>query len=142
MGIPQEIGGLLAAAREDEHLTQKQVAEKLGVNQSWVSRLESGIGEPQLSDYQAFLKALRGDQAKRARRLLTIDWKHLPRPSFNHPDIDVLIEAELALRAAAGIRQRRKSPARTCRSGGATIEPVAFARRLSAQHHAYGSVFR
>ncbi len=97
LSIQQEIGGLLAAAREHEQLTQKQVAEKLGVNQSWVSRLESGIGEPEPSDYQAFLKALRGDQAKRARRLLAIQWKHLPRPSFNHPDIDILIEAELAL---------------------------------------------
>jgi transcriptional regulator with XRE-family HTH domain len=97
VSIHQEIGGLLAAAREDDRLTQKQVAEKLGVNQSWVSRLESGIGEPQPGDYQAFLKALRGDRAKRARRLLAIEWKHLPRPSLNHPDIDVLIEAELAL---------------------------------------------
>lgn len=96
MSIHGEIGGLLAAARENEQLTQKQVAEKLGVNQSWVSRLESGAGaEP--SDYQAFLKALRGDQAKRLRRLLSIEWKHLPRPSFNHPDIDILIEAEFAL---------------------------------------------
>src|ERR1700730_5167374 len=97
VSIQQEIGGLLAAAREDEQLTQKQVAEKLGVNQSWVSRLEAGIGEAEPSDYQAFLKALRGDRAKRLRRLLAIEWRHLTRPSFNHPDIDILIEAEFAL---------------------------------------------
>jgi len=97
VGIYEEIGGLLAAVREDEALTQKQVAEKLGVNQSWVSRLESGIGEAEPSDYQAFLKVLRGDRAKRLRRLLAIEWRHLPRPSFNHPDIDTLIEAEFAL---------------------------------------------
>ena len=34
VSIQQEIGGLLAAAREDEQLTQKQVAEKLGVTRS------------------------------------------------------------------------------------------------------------
>jgi transcriptional regulator with XRE-family HTH domain len=110
VSIHEEIGRLLAVAREDDDLTQKQVAEKLGVNQSWVSRLESGVGEPEPTDYQAFLKALRGDRAKRARRLLAIEWKHLPRPSLNHPDIDILIEAELALERLQAFSSGEKVP--------------------------------
>lgn len=110
MGIEQEVGGLLTAAREQEKLTQKQVADRLGVHQSWVSRLETGIGEPTFSDYQACLKVLKGDLARRARRLLAVEWKHLPRPSLNHPDIDVLIEAELALEKLSAFKSSDEIP--------------------------------
>ena len=57
-----------------------------------------------------FLKTLRGDRAKRVRRLLAVEWKHLPRPSLGHPDIDVLIEAELALERLQTFTSGEKVP--------------------------------
>lgn len=39
----------LAAAREKVHLTQKQLAEKTGIYQADISKIERGIGNPSIS---------------------------------------------------------------------------------------------
>jgi transcriptional regulator with XRE-family HTH domain len=92
-----EIGALLTQVRKAAGLTQQDVAAKIGVHQSWVSRLEAGEGTPDTADYSAYLGAVTTDEARELRRVLEATWKHLPQPPLRHPDLDILIEAEAAL---------------------------------------------
>jgi len=92
-----EIGGLLAEVRAEAEQTQKQIAERLGLHQSRVSRLESGEGDHTLDDYSAYLDAVGTQRAMNLKETLQVHWRHLPKPSLRHPDLTVLIEAEAAL---------------------------------------------
>ena len=97
MSTHTEIGTLLAEVREAAGLTQKQVAERLGLHQSRVSRLESGEEGPATADHIAFLKAVGTNAAKKLKAVLEATWKHLPQPSLRHPDLEILMEAEAGL---------------------------------------------
>lgn len=97
MSMHKEIGALLSEARQAASLTQRDLAERLGVNQSQISRLESGEGAPARSEQIGYLKALGTNEAKKLRYVLEAQWKHLPQPPFRHPDLQVLMEAEAGL---------------------------------------------
>jgi transcriptional regulator with XRE-family HTH domain len=97
MSLHEQTGSLLTECREAAKLTQKQVAERLGQHQSYVSRLESGEAEPSTSDYAAFLKAVGTAQARKLRAVLEARWTHLPPPPLRHPDFEALMEIEGAL---------------------------------------------
>jgi transcriptional regulator with XRE-family HTH domain len=97
MSMHVEIGGLLTQVRKAADLTQEEVAERLGLHQSRVSRLESGEGDPSTGDYAAYLKAIGTNEARRLRAVIEATWKHLPQPPLRHPDLQTLIEAEAAL---------------------------------------------
>lgn len=90
-----EIGTLLAGVRGDAELTQKQVAERMRANQTRVSRIEAGDGDP--VDIAAYLEAVGTPGAASLAELLAFEWKHLPRPSLRHPDLDALIAIERGL---------------------------------------------
>ena len=53
-----EVANLLTAQRESHHLTQKQLADKLGVKQQLVSRIESGANNITLDTLIRILTAL------------------------------------------------------------------------------------
>lgn len=104
MTMHQEVGRLLAEAREAAGKTQKEIAQALGVHQSKVSRLEQGEGgEP--DDYERFIAAVGSKEAQRLGTAMNITWRHLPRPSLRHPNLDSLIEIETALELLDGFRQ-------------------------------------
>ncbi len=52
------LGPLVREARSQAGLTQVELAEKSGVPQSWISRIESGVGEKQWQAFMAIAKAL------------------------------------------------------------------------------------
>ena len=93
-----EIGRLLTHVRKTAKLTQEELAERLGLHQSRVSRLESGEEAPETADYVAYLKAIGTDDARKLRTVLEATWKHLPQPPLRHPDLEILMEAEAALK--------------------------------------------
>lgn len=90
--VDKEIGAILAEVRDAAGMTQRQVAERIGGNQTRVSRLEAGAGEP--DDVRAFLEAVGTPRAKEVADQLSVEWRHLPRPSLRHPDLDTLLEIE------------------------------------------------
>lgn len=90
-----EIGGILAKLRENADLTQRQVAERMSANQTRVSRIESGDGDT--NDIESFLDALETPEARKFAGVFKISWKHLPRPSFHHPNLEMLIAIERGL---------------------------------------------
>lgn len=91
----EEIGGLLSLVRTNSEKTQKQVAEAMKANQTKISRLEMGDGDP--ADIEAYLDAIGTEEALRLKGLLGLEWVHLPRPSLRHPDLQGLIEIEEGL---------------------------------------------
>lgn len=92
-----EVRSLLEETRKAAHLTQEEVAKRMGLHQSRVSRLESGDSEPATADYVAYLKAVGTDRARKLRTAIETAWKHLPQPPLRHPELLTLMEAESAL---------------------------------------------
>ncbi len=90
-----ELGRILADLRASSGLTQRQVAERMSANQTQVSRIETGEGDP--ADLVAYLAAVGTPEATTLVELLAIDWVHLPRPSLRHPDLDALVAIERGL---------------------------------------------
>jgi transcriptional regulator with XRE-family HTH domain len=99
-----ELGQVAAAAREAATLTQKQLAERMGAHQSRISRMEQGDGD--LEDFVRYLTTLETDRARELLELVQIEWKHLPRPSLQHPDIRTLADVEIALERLDGFRNQ------------------------------------
>lgn len=97
MTLHMEIGSLLAEARKAAGLTQEEVATRLGLHQSRVSRLESGDGEPSQEDYAAYLNAVGTTDARKVRSAIQAKWRFLPQPPLRHPDLFALMDAESAL---------------------------------------------
>lgn len=93
--MDKELGSILTEIRGEADLTQRQVAEGIGGNQTRVSRLESGEGE--LQDALAYLEAVGTERARAFAELLKAQWRHLPRPSLRHPDLEILLEIESGL---------------------------------------------
>lgn len=48
-------GGILRACRERAGLTQEELAHRVNINQSDISKFESGVKEPTISTVQAWL---------------------------------------------------------------------------------------
>ncbi|WP_299176977.1 helix-turn-helix domain-containing protein [uncultured Brevundimonas sp.] len=90
-----ETGTILAEIRSASGLTQRQVAERMRANQTRVSRIEAGDGDP--TEAAAFLEAVGTPQASALAELLELEWTHLPRPSLRHPDLDTLVAIEHGL---------------------------------------------
>ncbi|MCM1334957.1 MAG: helix-turn-helix domain-containing protein [Bacteroides sp.] len=53
-----ELAAMIKKARKDLNLTQKDLADKVGTNQSYVSQLENGYISPSLSHAMAIAKEL------------------------------------------------------------------------------------
>lgn len=107
MSLHIEVGRLLAEVRDDR--TQKQVADALGVHQSSVSRMEQG-DPTETAEYIRYLKVIGTPAAEKLAAALSATWRHLPRPSLRHPDLDLLIEAEAALERLNAFRQGPSIP--------------------------------
>ncbi len=105
----KEIGALIAEARGAAGMTQQQVADRLAVHQSRVSRIEAGEGAK--DDYQRYLAAVGSDHALSLADKLKVEWRFLPQPSFRHPDFDVLLHIENALDRLDTFRQSETIPA-------------------------------
>lgn len=103
-----EIGTLIAGARVDAGLTQKEMAKRLNVNQSQISRLESGDSNAESKDFDRYLRALDTERGLKLADVLKLSWKHLSRPSLKHPDLEILVEVEAALQCLE--RQSKSMP--------------------------------
>ncbi len=90
--MAKDIAAALTALRNGAGLTQKQVAERMHANQTRVSRIEAGEGDD--DDMLAFLEAIGTPDASALAERLAFEWKHLPRPSLRHPDLEALMAIE------------------------------------------------
>jgi DNA-binding XRE family transcriptional regulator len=51
-------GQIIEQARKEAHLTQTELAEKIGTNKSYISRVETGRTEPKVSTFYRIASAL------------------------------------------------------------------------------------
>jgi len=94
----KELGWELARVRELAGMTQADLATRLGVSQTVVSRTESGERRLEDAEFLRFAEAIGTPEAKGMETRLSRQWSELARPAFGHPDHDLLWSAETALR--------------------------------------------
>ena len=94
----RELGRELARVREAAGLTQAELAGRLGVSQTVVSRTESGERQLQDNKIRDFAEAIGTDEARGLEARRSRDWSKLKRPPLGHPNHDLLWSAELKLR--------------------------------------------
>ena len=51
-------GRLLEEARKEANLTQEELAQKIGANKSYISRIENGKTDPKVSTFYKIVEAL------------------------------------------------------------------------------------
>lgn len=51
-------GQIIEQARKDAQMTQEQLAEKIGADKSYISRIENGKTEPKVSTFYKIIEAL------------------------------------------------------------------------------------
>lgn len=51
-------GQIIEEARKKAHLTQEELAERIGTNKSYISRVETGRTEPRVSTFYRIVAAL------------------------------------------------------------------------------------
>jgi transcriptional regulator with XRE-family HTH domain len=100
--LPPDIGQTLSELRKAAGRTQTYIEERLkeqglNVDQTRVSRIEKGLVTPTEGEIEGYLSTIGTDDAKAYRKFLQQPWKILDRPSFRHPQRDVLCKAEAAL---------------------------------------------
>ena len=105
-----EVGAMAAEAREEAGLTQKEMAKRLDVHQSQISRLESGDGNAETKDFDKYLRALGSERALKLVNILKVRWRHLPCPALKHPDLETLVAVEAALQRLQNFRESQSMP--------------------------------
>jgi len=56
------LGVMLKEARKSAHLTQEQLAERTGTKKSYISRIERGLSDIQITTYQKLIEIGLGKQ--------------------------------------------------------------------------------
>ena len=94
----KELGRELARVRDLAGLTQAQLAERLSMSQTVVSRSESGERRLKSAELKRLAEAIGTEEARGLETRRSRQWKALKRPPLGHPDHDLLWKAELVLR--------------------------------------------
>ncbi|MFG1952433.1 helix-turn-helix domain-containing protein [Micromonospora sp. NPDC048830] len=85
-------------------MKQAELARKVTWSPAVLSRIEAGERPVSGDELEALLEAIGTDEAADLATILNRDWRHLPRPSLDHPDQHLLWRAEgmMAALVAAG----------------------------------------
>ncbi|MDR5812078.1 helix-turn-helix transcriptional regulator [Caballeronia sp. LZ033] len=90
------IGHYLAQLRDQAGLKQAELARRVTWSPAVLSRVESGERELNGDELDEVLRAIGTDDALKLGERLQRPWEVLPAPPLNHPDQDLLWEAERA----------------------------------------------
>ena len=107
---PTDLGAQLARFRLEERLSQAAIAERLKVDQSRVSRIEKGDVTPSESEIERFLKGVKSENSLAYLKYLGSSWRHIERPSFSNPQLEVLSAVEAYLSKVEDFRHSRDLP--------------------------------
>jgi transcriptional regulator with XRE-family HTH domain len=98
-------------------MKQAELARRVGWSQAVLSRSEAGERTLSSNELAALLKSIGTDEAASLATTLNWDWRHLPKPGLDHPDLDLLWRAE---RMTVALEDAREVP----------DVPAAFRTRL------------
>src|SRR5207302_6141930 len=113
-----ELGRHLLGVRERAGLTQADLAKRVQLSQAVLSRIEAGERAVTPPEIQDILAALDTREAAELSKALQRTWRVLPRPPLDHPDQELLWQAEMVAQELTDLRARPNTPS-------------AFQRRLS-----------
>jgi len=105
--IPPNIGASLANFRTAANLRQSAIADKTGVDQSKISRIENGEVMPSLTEVKSYLKALPTKEARAYLNYLEKQWRVLPRPAAGNPELEAIWQAEQQLQILDAFEHKR-----------------------------------
>ena len=99
-----EIGRYLSAVRERAGIKQAELARKITWSPAVLSRIETGERQLGPDELQTILSAIGTDEALSLSDVLQRDWSVLPRPPLDHPDQELLWEAEKVAKELVTLR--------------------------------------
>ncbi len=115
---PVELGRYLMQVRERAGLKQAELAKRVALSSAVLSRIESGDRQVTIHEVQDILIQIGTSEAAELVKALQREWQVLSRPNLDHPDQELLWEAE---QVACELVKLRDQP----------DTPHAFERRLS-----------
>ena len=98
MATDAAIGSYLVRLREEEELSQKGLAGKIGMSPTLLSRTESGERSMTPDELNRALTAIGSEAAEMFKETVGRVWECLPKPPPGHPGEPILWEAEQVLR--------------------------------------------
>jgi transcriptional regulator with XRE-family HTH domain len=108
--LPSDVGAALTELRQAAQLTQSDLAPKVGVDQSRISRIEKGDLMPSGAEVKSYLKALATKEASNYLRLLEKEWRFIKRPHPRNPEFDSIWSAERQLQRLDAFEQEHTLP--------------------------------
>ena len=105
-----EIGNYLTRLRNKAGMKQNELAEKLTLSATVVSRVESGERALTPEELNSFLEAIGSPEALGLRDTIGHEWLNLTRPPLGHPEESVLWEAEKAFHSVKVLSEDPKIP--------------------------------
>ena len=90
------LGHHLARLREQVGLKQAELARKVTWSPAVLSRVESGERDLSAEELEEVLQAIGSEDALKLRERIQRQWQVLPQPPLDHPEQELLWEAELA----------------------------------------------
>jgi transcriptional regulator with XRE-family HTH domain len=115
---PAELGRHLMQVRDRAGMKQSDLAKRVALSPAVLSRIESGDRAVTLQEVQDILAQIGTTEATEFCNALERVWQVLPRPPLDHPDQDLLWNAEQIAGELVALRERPDTP-------------HAFERRLS-----------
>ncbi len=101
-----ELGRYLTIIRERAGIKQVDLAKKITLSPAVLSRIETGERGLASEELENILKAIGTPEATHLLEALEREWSILPRPLLDHPDQDLLWEAEKVAKKLAELRVR------------------------------------
>lgn len=90
----KELGKRLTQVREAAGLKQAELARRITWSPAVLSRVESGERELSAEELTTVMEAIGTPDALRLSQVLERDWRYIQRPPLDHPDQELLWEAE------------------------------------------------
>jgi len=105
--LPTDIGRRLANLRVEAGLTQSKVATKIRTDQSRISRIEKGEVSLNFIEVKKYLEALATDATRDYIRYLKKEWRILPSPAPETPELENIWIVEQKLKALKLLHRKR-----------------------------------
>ncbi|MFZ0888692.1 MAG: helix-turn-helix transcriptional regulator [Candidatus Binataceae bacterium] len=99
-----EVGRRLAQVREAAGIKQVDLARKITWSPAVLSRVESGERQLSSDELEIIAEAIGTAEAMDLSKVLGRDWREIQRPPLDHPDQDILWEAEQICRKLVELR--------------------------------------
>lgn len=107
---PVELGRHLMKIRDRADVTQSELAKRVSLSASVLSRIESGERGVTIDEVRDILEQIGTVEADQLATALQRVWQVLPRPPLDHPDQDLLWQADHVAADLIALRDQPDTP--------------------------------